>query len=134
MKKLTAQWVRKAEADLAAANQLFRRKPPLTDPACFHCQQAAEKYLKAMLCEQELPVPKIHLLTDLLNRLLPADGTLAALRPRLARLSRFAVDYRYPGIHASSRQTAAALKFATLVRDEIRQRMGLRNRRLPKED
>ena len=39
MKKLTAEWVRKAEVDLKAARKMAEEKPPLNDPACFHCQQ-----------------------------------------------------------------------------------------------
>jgi HEPN domain-containing protein len=134
MKKPTAEWVRKAEADLAVADRAFRLKPPITDPACIHCQQAVEKYLKALLCEHGLSVPKTHNLADLLNRLTPVDTTLARFRLKLDRLVRYAVDYRYPGIHASSRQAGLALKIATQVCDEVRQRLGLRNRRRPPQD
>ena len=43
-----ADWVDKAEDDWKAAVDLDRRRrDPLPDPVCFHCQQCAEKYLKA---------------------------------------------------------------------------------------
>ena len=51
MKRLTREWVRKAEADYRAAELLDRGSDPLHDQACFHCQQCAEKYLKALLEE-----------------------------------------------------------------------------------
>jgi HEPN domain-containing protein len=51
MKKLTAQWLKKADADFAAAEQLLQVRPLLNDQIGFHCQQAAEKYLKALLQE-----------------------------------------------------------------------------------
>ncbi|OHB85804.1 MAG: hypothetical protein A2V98_13090, partial [Planctomycetes bacterium RBG_16_64_12] len=38
MKKLTAEWVRKAEADFVAAEQLASARPPVHDPLCFHCR------------------------------------------------------------------------------------------------
>jgi HEPN domain-containing protein len=61
MKPLTEEWVRKADGDFLAAQQLFRsRNAPLFDAACFHCQQCAEKYLKAILQENDKPIPKIH--------------------------------------------------------------------------
>jgi HEPN domain-containing protein len=129
MQKLTAEWVQKAEVDVKAAQRLFQEKPPLNDPACFHCQQAAEKYLKALLQELGLPVPKIHDLDDLLDDLLPHDPTLAALRAGLNRLTEYAVDYRYPGVHATSRRTRSALRVSQQVRQSIRKRLGLRTRK-----
>ncbi len=69
MKPLTAEWVVKAEADFQGALALSRRKNPLPDLVCFHCQQCAEKYLKAVLQEWGIPFPKTHVLTDLLARL-----------------------------------------------------------------
>ncbi len=45
MKRTTASWVRKAEEDIGGARDLAARKPPGRNLVCFHCQQAAEKYL-----------------------------------------------------------------------------------------
>ena len=42
-------WVERAEEDYAIARFALRRKPPFTYSACFHAQQCAEKYLKALL-------------------------------------------------------------------------------------
>ena len=126
MKRLTAEWVRKAEADVVGARKLAVTKPPLHDLACFHCQQAAEKYLKALLQEWGLPVPRTHNLEDLLNLLLPHDATLRRLRRGLRYLSQFAVDYRYPGLQATRRQVQAALRWMERVRQEARTRLGLR--------
>ena len=44
MNRLTARWVRKAEADVTGASELARAKLALNDLVCFRCQQAAEKY------------------------------------------------------------------------------------------
>ena len=45
---------------------LDQSKPPLNDLICFHCQQSAEKYLKAFVQEFGLVVPATHILEDLL--------------------------------------------------------------------
>jgi HEPN domain-containing protein len=93
---------------------------------CFHCQQSAEKYLKALLEEQGLGVPRTHNLEDLLARLLVAHPTLASLRRGCKFLIRFAVDARYPGFRATKRQTAAALRWAGRIRDTARRVLGVR--------
>jgi HEPN domain-containing protein len=93
---------------------------------CFHCQQAAEKYLKALLQELGAAVPKIHDLEHLLfDLLLPLDSTLSPLGRSLSSLNQYAVEYRYPGRSATTRQMQAALRHAERVRRELRGRLGL---------
>ncbi len=111
---------------MQGARKLSAEEPPLTDLVCFHCQQAAEKYLKALLQELALPVPRIHDLLELLDRLLPHDATLGTLRKDLIPLNRYAVEYRYPGRTASARQVRAALRRMERTRQEVRTRLGLK--------
>jgi HEPN domain-containing protein len=125
MKRETAKWVRKAEAGFVGARELALAKRPLHDLICFHCQQSAEKYLKAMLQEAGVRVPRIHNLRNLLLLLLPHDGSLKVIRRPLLPLTRFAVAFRYPGKNATRRQSQAALKQVERVRNEIRARLGL---------
>src|SRR5205807_7934693 len=101
MKRRTAQWVRKAEDDLSSARTLVANRPPQRDVVCFHCQQSAEKYLKALLQEVGAVVPKTHDLEDLLDLVLPHDASLKSLRRGLRSLTTYAVDYRYPGRRAT---------------------------------
>src|SRR5712691_10764971 len=103
MKKLTREWVRKAEADFRVAAKLASESESFHDQLCFHCQQAAEKYLKALLQELGVNVPKIHDLDDLLGLLRPHHPTLRSLQRGLLFLSDFAIDMRYPGNYASKR-------------------------------
>ncbi|MBI1765947.1 MAG: HEPN domain-containing protein [Acidobacteria bacterium] len=59
MKPITAEWVRKAEDDWDVARKTYRaRKIPVYDAACYHCQQCAEKYLKAKLVEAGIAFTK----------------------------------------------------------------------------
>jgi HEPN domain-containing protein len=102
-----------------------RSKVPLHDGVCFHCQQCAEKYLKGLMEEVGLPVPKIHDLEHLLTALISAYPTLRPFRRGLIFLSDFAVDTRYPGSNASKRQALAALRWATRVRAMARTLLGL---------
>jgi HEPN domain-containing protein len=103
MKRLTAEWVQKAEHDYQAAKALAREKLPLHEVVCFHCQQAAEKYLKALLQEVGAPVPRTHLLVALL-KLVSRHYRLPGLRRGLDFLTRFAVETRYPvNRHPSAR-------------------------------
>jgi len=52
MNELTREWIDKAELDFTSADLLLHAgETPLSDPACFHCQQCAEKYLKGYLQE-----------------------------------------------------------------------------------
>jgi HEPN domain-containing protein len=93
------------------------------DLVCFHCPQAAEKLLKAMLQELGLPIPRTHDLEDLLARLLPHDAALRPLRRGVKFLATFAVEYRYPGQSATKRQAQAILRWALRVLAEIRPRL-----------
>ena len=68
MKKLTTEWIQKAEGDFITARREHAAKEnPNYDAACFHAQQCAEKYLKARLVEAEIDFSKTHDLTMLLN-------------------------------------------------------------------
>jgi len=49
---LAAQWVAKAEQDFLAVKKLIISEPIPWSVVCFHCQQIAEKYLKAYLVTQ----------------------------------------------------------------------------------
>jgi hypothetical protein len=50
------QWIEKAEHDLIAAKLIVDHQPLILDIACFHCQQAVEKYLKNLLSLQKRTV------------------------------------------------------------------------------
>lgn len=125
MKRQTAKWVRKAEIDIQSARLLAAEETPLRDPACFLCQQASEKYLKALLQELGESVPKTHDLVELLGLILPHDATLASFERRLETLGQYAVDYRYPGKCVTTRGMAAALRHAERVRAVVRSLLGL---------
>ena len=129
MNRLTREWVQKAEVDWLSALSLTEtassRRTPLHDSICFHCQQTAEKYLKALLQEIGLVVPRTHDLEDLHDVVLTRDPTLAGLRRASSILTPYAVEFRYPGACARKRQAQAALRHAGKVRAVVRRRLNL---------
>ena len=65
--KTTANWISIADRDLLTARQGLEAKEVLTDTISFHCQQAAEKYLKAFLVKQQVEFNKTHSIAVLVN-------------------------------------------------------------------
>lgn len=126
MKRTTRKWVRKAENDFRLVVQITAGQEPFHDQICFHCQQSAEKYLKALLEELGLNVPRTHHLDDLLSLLAPHFPSLLALRRGLIYLTDFAVDIRYIDDMANKRQARSAFRWAGDVRDACRKILGIR--------
>ena len=90
------EWVEKAEEDFQAAQQLIK-SGSLWNVIGFHCQQAAEKYLKSLLTAGKIEFSKTHNLIELV-------GLLAKMKPGLSRkfkevhsLTPYAIFTRYPG-------------------------------------
>jgi HEPN domain-containing protein len=121
MKPLTGEWVEKAEGDLATAKREIRvRKAPNFDAVCFHAQQCAEKYLKALLQEAEIPFGKTHHLIVLLDLLLRDSSTWELFRPQLQSLNAYSVSIRYPGETADRTAAREALDLSIAIRNEAR--------------
>jgi HEPN domain-containing protein len=126
MNSLTLEWVDKAEKDLFTARREQRvRKASNDDAVCFHSQQAAEKYLKAMLQEMNLPIPRVHSLAELLALVAKKDPDLLILQPYTNIMEGYAIQFRYPGFTADKDEAKAALKAADRVCSIIKNKLGL---------
>ncbi len=88
-------WLDRAKADLDAARQDYRDTAHLPYHACFWAQQATEKSLKAALIFANIPPDRDHAL-DRLARQLPEGWRARNSAGRLAALTEYAVDTRYP--------------------------------------
>jgi len=64
---LAGAWLKKASSDLAAASILIHGEQKHLDVGSYHCQQAAEKAIKAYLTARETLFPKTHSLEQLLD-------------------------------------------------------------------
>jgi HEPN domain-containing protein len=96
-KVLVRQWMDKAQQDMAAGEALLATEPPFLYPACFHAQQAAEKYLKALLTAHQIECPKTHAIERLLDLVKPVDAEASSGLEAAAELTPYGVDIRYPG-------------------------------------
>jgi HEPN domain-containing protein len=126
MNGVVKEWAAKAEGDFATAKRESRvTRNRNFDAVCFHGQQCAEKYMKALLIHLGQKPPKSHDLPELHRQLATAyplwDWPLEELR----LLSSAAVAFRYPGESAQKEEAAEALRIATGVRKLIREILGL---------
>jgi HEPN domain-containing protein len=125
MNSATVEWVTKAEGDFTTAGRELRaRKYPNYDAVCFHAQQCAEKYLKAILQENDKHIPKIHNLIELMLLCEKIDGSFEMLRADLVIMERFSVRTRYPGETAEKEDAQSAYAAAGIVREFIKQKLG----------
>ena len=126
MTPLVREWMQKAEGDYEVMLRLvrIRRRPAILDSVCFHAQQCAEKYLKAVLQQAGQPVPRTHDLTKLLDLVLPLEPMLEQFRPPLSSLTRYAVTFRYPGNFATREETLKSVADCKKIRLALRETLG----------
>ncbi|MHB1000556.1 MAG: HEPN domain-containing protein [Armatimonadota bacterium] len=87
-------WLRKAESDLANIRICLQSNEAL-DTACFHAQQAAEKYLKAYLLAMDIEFPFIHNLEKLIELCAKHDSSFLQIKQMGESLTPYAVSLRY---------------------------------------
>jgi len=113
------QWMLKADHDLRSALKLKTpdSNEPLLDTAVYHCQQTAEKALKAYLTANEVSFPKTHLLLPLLELCIDIDSSFSNLTDAAELLTPFATEFRYPGdiLEPTPSDTDEAYKMAEHV-------------------
>jgi HEPN domain-containing protein len=126
MRRLTEEWIAKAESDLQAAEILSAgaNHSSVLDAVCFHAQQCVEKYLKAWLIDQQQASPRTHDLEALAKLCLPRIGELVTIMPRFRFLTSFAVEIRYPGTSAMQQDAERCLSAARETRRILRSRVG----------
>ena len=115
---LVRGWLRKAASDLVAMRASAQAGS--LDAACFHAQQAAEKYLKAYLIDQNQAVPHTHNLYKLFALCSESDPAFQQLIDTADLLTPFAVEARYdtefwPTLQTLEQAEAAANRIARFV-------------------
>lgn len=113
------QWVEKAEHDLLAAKLIIEHQPLILDIACFHCQQAVEKYFKTFLVFKKEEFPRTHNLDLLLQSCISHSQDFATID--LKNLEDFAVRGRYPHdfLQPDAGETSEFLKIAEAVKSLV---------------
>jgi HEPN domain-containing protein len=127
----TAGWLRKSSEDLKAAKHLLKAPRALSGAAVFHCQQAAEKALKAFLAWHDVPFRKTHDLEEIGEACIKLDPTLEEVVDRAVPLTEYAWKFRYPGEaeHPARKEVESALAIASEVYREIAARLAKHLRR-----
>ena len=119
--ELVRQWLERAEIDLRSAKVDLAADPPITEDACFHCQQAAEKTLKAFLAYHGVEFEHTHQIERLIQQCVGIDPAFVELHEDADRLTGYAVRFRYPypGPSPNLGQARQALAVAHQVWDFV---------------
>lgn len=112
--KIVEVWIEKGDHDLGSAKVIFQHIPEYFDTIAFHCQQAVEKYLKAVLVFQKQQFQKTHDLIYLLELLSRKIKIEPHEFDKAITLNNFAIEIRYPNqtIHLSKDELIEAISIA----------------------
>lgn len=112
--ELARIWLAKAQSDLATARLLIHGAERYLDTGSYHCQQAAEKAIKAWLTAQEVTFIKTHSLEILLRLCIPSAPGFHRFLAHAIELTPLATEFRYPGdvFEPSEAEAAHALALA----------------------
>jgi HEPN domain-containing protein len=110
----TRLWFVKEANDLRAAEIDLGAEPLLIEDALFHCQQAAEKALKAFLTFHNVTFRKTHNLEEIGEVCLTIDQSLKDMVVEAVPLTEYAWAFRYPGniLTVDSTEVQTALKIS----------------------
>ena len=111
-------WLSFADMDYDAANILYAHHPRPCEIICYHCQQAAEKAIKALFIRFDLPggIPRKHDLSFLLNQLQQEAPVSPRLRRMADVLSVYGIIARYPNeVEIDEARVRQALDFAESI-------------------
>jgi HEPN domain-containing protein len=122
-RELVQQWLLKALHDLITARSLIYREPIVLDTAAYHCQQAAEKAVKAFLIFNDHDPDRTHDVERLIDLATHVEHGFAASRAAGKRLTPLATLYRYPNLSGvmepSPAQAEQALNDATVIYEQV---------------
>ncbi len=127
MNPITLEWVEKAEGDYSVAEENYQGQNPVYHVICFLAQQCVEKYLKAWLQENNIPIQRTHNLNDLLDLILPTIPAWRVWQVDLSTLTKHAVDSRYPEQIATASDAENAMRICREIREAVRIELKLSN-------
>src|SRR5438105_6893658 len=119
-----ASWVAVATADMDVAINLSSDVAKFKEAICYHSQQAAEKFLKAVIIAQHKRPPRTHDLSELVRFLRAIGLDLPDLEGETEFLTPFAWRGRYPDDHRitagdAKRALASARKVEEIMRRHL---------------
>jgi HEPN domain-containing protein len=123
LKTYIEAWLNKADHDLISAQRLIEIEPMILDNACFHCQQAIEKCLKAFLAYKGRDIERTHNVIFLLSECSNFDPIFETVDP--LNINAYAVQGRYPDSNLMPTAVEArsyyqlAIQVRTLVAERV---------------
>ena len=126
-KSLVEEWLELANEDLDVAQYLFERqhRKPL-EIICYHCQQSAEKSLKAYLCASDIDVPKTHEVGLLCHRCNELNPVFSDFFDDCEDLEIYATKIRYPNrVEMDEQNAEQALKQAGSIYKVVEEQIKL---------
>ena len=119
------EWLDYAWTDYDVAVFLYEnRRPQPLEIICYHCQQAAEKAIKALYIALDIPggVPRKHDLSFLLNQIQGKVAVSKELRQHADSLSVYCIAARYPAeIPVDDGRTRLAVLAAKYIMDWVKE-------------
>jgi HEPN domain-containing protein len=95
-KPAVSEWIVFSKMDLASAKHLCSMNPKPLEIICYHCQQAAEKALKAYWVYSGIAPPKTHDLERLRDKCESFNKSFEELENECDRLNVYSSQPRYP--------------------------------------
>lgn len=115
-----SEWLEFAKMDLDAAEYLRDMYPTPVEIICYHCEQAVEKFLKAVLVHDEKRPPKTHDLVTLCKLCSEENAEFNQLSSICLRLTPYGVQVRYPSdINLGEDDVSKALEGCRYVQDFV---------------
>ncbi|OGZ53984.1 MAG: hypothetical protein A3H64_03900 [Candidatus Ryanbacteria bacterium RIFCSPLOWO2_02_FULL_45_11c] len=114
-------WFFRGEEDIVLIRLILKEGNSLPNLACFHAQQAAEKYLKGFLAYHDLHARKVHSIKELLEDCEQVDNSFSQLQKDADFLSQFYTETRYADdyIEFSREDAEKAFEVATRIKDFV---------------
>ena len=95
-RELLRSWLTKAASDLRSARLLGSADDAPLDTAIYHCQQTAEKALKAFLVSKEISPEKTHDIRKLTLEAAVHEPRFNEVMDMAVALTPYAWEFRYP--------------------------------------
>ncbi len=119
LSKKVIDWIDKGDHDLGSAKLIYLHIPDYFDTIAFHCQQATEKYLKAILTYYLIEFQRSHNLVYLLDLLTQMIDIKDDAYDKAIILNGFSVQIRYPDntIHLTKEELEISIRISQEFRD-----------------
>jgi len=91
-----AEWLKYADDDLESAEILNNQYKKSLNIICYHCQQAAEKYLKGFLVSRSTSFEKTHDLMKIIETCQLLEDSFSDLVKDCIKLNPYSIITRYP--------------------------------------